>query len=104
MEGRFWQYHPDAPFALLLEIVETYCHPEIAADGAYEELKQFVRMPDRDPDFDRFKEQLAEAIREPGRVPEDALFRATVYEDGSDEKFLARLWRDLYPDEPLPTR
>ena len=60
MEGQYWQDHPDAPFALLMEIVETYCHPE------------------------------------------GALARATEYEDGSQEKFLARLWRDLYPDEPLP--
>lgn len=103
MEGRFWQYHPDAPFALLLRMVEKYCHPEVS-DDAYDEFKQVVHMPERDPVFDRFKEQLAEAIRDPRQLPEDALFRATVYDDGSDEKFLARLWHDLYPDEPLPTR
>ena len=101
MEGRFWQHHPDAPFALLLRKVETYCHPE-ASDDAYDELKEFVHMPDHDPVFDRFKEQLTEAIRDPSQIPEDALFHAAQYSDGTDEKFLSRLWHDLYPDEPLP--
>lgn len=101
-QGQSRQYHPDPPFVLLLEIVETYCHPE-ASDDSYDELKQVVHLPERDPIFDRFKEQLAEAIRDPRQLPEGALFRAAVYDDGSDEKFLARLWRDLYPDE-MPGR
>lgn len=103
MSDRFWQKNPDAPFALLLRVVETYCHPE-AYDEAYDDLKQVVHMPERDPAFDRFKEQLIEAIHDPSRLPEGALFRAAQYDDGSAEKFLARLWRDLYPDEPLPAR
>lgn len=102
MEGRYWQHHPDAPFALLMRVVETYCHPEIATDDAYDELKQVVHMPERDPAFDRFKDELREAIRDPGQLPEGALARAAQYEDGSPEKFLARLWHDLYPNEPLP--
>lgn len=102
MAERYWQNNPDAPFALLLEVVETYCHPE-AYDEAYDDLKETVNLPERDPDFDRFKQQLAEAIRNPGQIPNDALYEAAQYDDGSDAKFLARLWRDLYPDESLPS-
>lgn len=101
MEGRFWQYHPEAPFATLLSIIETYCHPE-AYDEAYEDLQAVVARPTHKPVFDTFKIELREAIHDPGQLPEGALFRAAVYDDGSAEKFLARLWRDLYPDEPLP--
>jgi len=102
MAKRFWQYEPDAPFATLLRLVETYCHPE-AYDEAYEDFQEAVALPSHDPVFDRFKEELREAIRDPAQVPEGALFRAAVYDDGSAERFLARLWRDLYPDEPLPS-
>jgi len=102
MDDRYWQQDPDAPFATLLDLVETYCHPE-AYDEAYDDFKVAVHLPERDPIFDRFKEQLAEAIRDPSQVPVDALLRAAVYPDGSAEKFLTRLWRDLYPGEPLPT-
>lgn len=102
MEYRFWAEDHDAPWATLLRIVETYCHPE-AYDEAYEDLQAVVARPTHKPIFDRFKEELREAIRDPGQVPEGALSQAAQYSDGSPEKFLARLWRDLYPDEPLPT-
>lgn len=101
MEDRFWVKDRDARFATLLRIVETYCHPE-AYDEAYEDLQAVVARPTHKPVFDTFKSELRDAIRDPGQLPEGALFRAAVYEDGSAEKFLARLWRDLYPDEPLP--
>lgn len=103
MSDRFWQYEPEAPFATLLSIIETYCHPE-AYDEAYDDFKEVVRLPDPGPVFTRFKDELRQAIRDPGRLPDGALFRAAVFADGSDEKFLTRLWRDLYPDEPVPLR
>lgn len=99
---RWWVTNRDAPFATLVRIIETHCHPA-AGDEAYEDLQQVVRNPDRKPVFDLFKEELIEAIRDPSRVPAGALDEAAQYDDGSDAKFLARLWRDLYPDEPLPT-
>ena len=101
MTGRFWQDDPDAPFATLLWMAEAHCHPE-ADDDAYDALKRLVRRQD-DPDVIRFKEELTAAIRDPGQVPEDALYDAAQFSDGSDEKFLARLWRDLYPGESLPS-
>ena len=101
MRDRYWQDDKDAPFAALMDVIETYCHPE-AYDEAYDDFKEVVHMPEHDSIFDRFKEQLIEAIRTPEQLPKGALFRAAPYADGSPEKFLARLWHDLYPDEPLP--
>lgn len=102
MTDRFWQDNPDAPFGTLLSMIEAHCHPE-ADEDAYPALKRLVRRADV-PKVPRFKEQLIEAVRDPERLPKGALFRAAEYSDGSAERFLARLWGDLYPDEPLPTR
>lgn len=102
MTRRYWQYEPDAPFATLLGIIEAHCHPE-AYDEAYEDLQKVVKRPDRGPVWYEFKDELREAIRDPNQIPAGALRTAAQYDDGSPEKFLARLWRDLYPDEPLPT-
>jgi hypothetical protein len=38
---------------------------------------------------------------EADKLPEYALFTAAQYDDGSDEAFLRRLWRQLYGDEPV---
>jgi hypothetical protein len=37
-------------------------------------------------------------------LPKDAIFKACYYDDGSEEKFLKRLWSELFPNEPLPTK
>jgi hypothetical protein len=37
---------------------------------------------------------------DPGKVPEEDLFRHVEYDDGSQEVFLQNLWRDLYGDGP----
>lgn len=100
MTIRFWQDDPDAPFGTLLWMIEAHCHPE-ADEDASPALKRLVRRTDV-PDVPRFKEQPIAAIRDPSRLPPDALDAAAEYSDGSDEKFLARLWRDLYPDERAP--
>lgn len=96
----YWQDEPDAPYATLLGIVEGHCHPE-AWEEAYDDLKELAERTD-DPEMDTFKRELCEVIADPSVLPDDALFTAAEYDDGSDEKFLARLWRDLYPDEPYP--
>lgn len=101
MPRRYWQDGPGAPFAVLLDVVETYCHPE-AYDWAYDDLNQVLHLPERDPVFDRFAGELRSAIRQPGLIPDGALLRAAVYDDASAGRFLARLWCDLYPGEPLP--
>ncbi len=100
-EKYWWRKNPDAPFAELLRAVEGHCHPE-AYEEAYDDLIRIVRNPKGGEGARRFKEQLIAALRDPSAIPKDALFRAAEYSDGSDEKFLRRLWRDLYPDEPVP--
>lgn len=101
MTARFWRDDPDAEWATLLSMVDTYCHPE-AWEDAYDHLKELARESD-DEQVIRFKQELRAAIQDPGRLPKGALSRAAVYDDGSDLKFLVRLWRDLYPDEALPS-
>lgn len=95
----YWRNDPGAPFATLLQLVDTYCHPE-AAPGSYEELRQLARDP-HDEEMRVFKEQLRQALFDPGEIPEGALWTAAEFGDGSDEAFLMRLWRDLYADEPV---
>jgi hypothetical protein len=93
----YWKRHPDAPFATLIRIATTYLHPE--ADDL-ESLQQLAKRNDR-PEMRVFKAELRQAIAHPDQLPGDELFRHVQYDDGSDEKFLRRLWRDLYDDEPV---
>jgi hypothetical protein len=48
-----------------------------------------------------FKAELRQALADPGQLPEGELEEAVEYREESDEGFLARLWRDLYGDEPV---
>jgi len=48
-----------------------------------------------------FKKELREVIANPGVLPKDALRTAAYYEDRSEAAFLARLWHDLYGNEPV---
>lgn len=103
MTEPFWREHPDAPFATLLNVVDTYVHPE-AYDAAYDDLVSRARDPDPDDEEIRvFKHELKRALADPSQLPKGALFKAASYDDGSDEAFLRRLWRDLYGDEPVET-
>lgn len=102
MTRSWWLQEPDAPFATLLGLIQMYCHPE-AYDEAYDDLRELVQRPNPGEQWRRFKAELADAIRDPSHIPAGSLDRAAQFDDGSEEKFLARLWRDLYPDEPLPT-
>jgi hypothetical protein len=100
MRDPFWKKTPDAPFATLVRIAGTYCHPE-ADEDAYDDLKTLARRGDRQEMAD-FKIDLRKAIVDPSELPEWELYREVQFDDGSTEKFLRRLWRDLYPDEPVP--
>lgn len=101
----YWLKDKDAPFATLLTMVGTFCDPEAGAD-AYEELIDLARHTNRFSEktqrrMARFKGELRRALL--GDMPPKwALSAAGGYNDGSPEAFLRRLWRDLYPDEPLP--
>ena len=49
-----------------------------------------------------FKAELRQALADPGQLPQGQLDNAAEYGDENDEKFLRRLWRDLYGGEPVP--
>jgi hypothetical protein len=97
----YWARNPHVPFATLIAVTATYCHPE-SYHGAYADLIDRAQSPTPDDDEIRvFKAELRRALADPGRLPDDELFKAVDYGDGSDERFLRRLWRDLYGDEPV---
>jgi hypothetical protein len=97
----YWAKNPEGPFATLLAVAATYCHPE-AYDGAYQDLVDRAQSPEPDDEEIRtFKTELREALANPSRLPDDELFKAVDYGDGSDASFLRRLWHDLYGDEPI---
>ena len=97
----YWERHPDGPFATLIGVAATYCGPD-AYDGAYQDLLRRARAADADDDEMRvFKAELRQALADPAALPDEELSEAVEYEDGSDERFLRRVWRDLYGDEPV---
>lgn len=101
MSAFYWERHPEGPFATLIAVAATYCGPD-AYDGAYQDLVRRARMADPGDDEMRgFKAELRQALADPGTLPDEELSEAVEYDDGSDERFLGRVWRDLYGDEPL---
>jgi hypothetical protein len=101
MNQAYWAKNPQGPFATLIAMAATYCHPE-TYDDAYEDLIRRAQAPRPDDDRIRvFKDELREALADPRRLPDDELFKAVDYDDGNDERFLRRLWHDLYGDEPI---
>jgi hypothetical protein len=97
----YWERHPDGPFATLIAVAATYCGPD-AYNGAYQDLVRRARAADADDDEMRvFKAELRQALTDPAALPDEELSEAVEYEDGSDERFLRRVWRDLYGDEPV---
>lgn len=87
-------------FATLVRVAGTYCHAE-ADEDAYPTLRRRARRPD-DEEMVRFKGELREAVTSLPAAAGLALYGRVRYEDGSARAFLRRLWRDLYPDEPVP--
>jgi hypothetical protein len=95
----YWERHPDGPFATLIAVAATYCSPD-AYDGAYDDLVSRARTPEAgDGEMRVFKAELRQGLADPSQLPDDELSEAVQYDDGSDEKFLRRLWHDLY--EPI---
>jgi hypothetical protein len=97
--GFYWEQHPDGPFATLVAVAATYCSPDADADD-YERLKRLAKR-EGDEQMHIFKAELLRALADPSQLPEGELDDAVEYNDGSDEKFLRRLWHDLYGDEPI---
>lgn len=98
----YWERHPDGPFATLIAVAATYCHPDAYA-GGYADLVSRARSPQADDEeIGVFTAELKAALASPALLPGDELFDAAEYDDGSDEAFLRRLWHDMYPGEPVP--
>jgi len=90
MDQPYWIRHPDGPFTTLIAVATTYLHPEADdPEGLQERAKD-----DDDPEMRVFKDELRQAIIHPDQLPRDELSHVQ-YDDGSPEKFLRRLWRDL---------
>jgi hypothetical protein len=90
---------PAGSHTTLIGVTATYCSPD--ADAAdHERLKRLARRED-DQQMRVFKAELRQALTDPGQLPEGELDSAVEYNDESEEKFLRRLWRDLYGDEPI---
>jgi hypothetical protein len=97
--GFYWERHPDGPFATLIVVAATYCSPDADA-GDYDRLKRLAEREDNQQ-MRVFKGELSQALADPSQLPAGELDDAVEYDDGSDEKFLRRLWHDLYGHEPI---
>jgi len=92
------------PFSTLLSFVEKFYHPEIRNDNYDVLISRARKNRADDSDMKRFKQDLTALLtgdRE-GLHPQ-ALTQAAWYDEEDDTAFLQRLWRDLYPDEPIPS-
>ena len=96
MSQFYWKRRPDGPFVTFIAVATTYLHPE---SDDLDSLKALARR-DGDEEMRVFKSELREALRNPGQLPRDELFKSVQYDNGSSEAFLRWLWHELYGDEP----
>jgi hypothetical protein len=98
--NHYWQRDRNAPFAFFLGVISTYLHPD--AGMTADDLAEWLRYPQPGEEAIRFKDEFRQLLSgDADKLPEYALFTAAQYDDGSDEAFLRRLWRQLYGDEPV---
>jgi hypothetical protein len=91
---------PNSPFAFFLTVINTYLHPESAYD--VDDLTEWLRDGEPREEIIRFRDEFRHLLTgDLDKLPSHALSTAAEYDDGSDEAFLRRLWRDLYGDEPV---
>jgi hypothetical protein len=91
---------PNSPFAFFLTVIDTYLHPESAYD--VDDLAEWLKEGEPKEEIAKFKDEFRRLLSgELSELPEYALFTAAEFDDGSDEAFLRRLWRELYDDEPV---
>jgi len=102
--GRYWLKDKNVPFATLLNVLEAHYHPEIRNDN-YEGLVRWARKagPD-DVRMATFKNELTAVLQGHREgLPPGAVDLAAEYDEwDTDEEFLAWLWHELFPDEPVP--
>ncbi|WP_427885369.1 hypothetical protein ACQHIV_24230 [Kribbella sp. GL6] len=102
--AKYWLRDSGGPYATFLAVVDTYYHPEVRNEN-FDALVHRARAnrPD-DTQMMTFKTefvQLLESDRQ-GLHP-DAISTAAQYDEWDDDgEFLAWLWHELYPSEPVP--
>ncbi|HZX03628.1 hypothetical protein [Kribbella sp.] len=100
----YWLTDPNAPFATFLNVVQAHYHPEIRNDN-FGLLVQWAREagPD-DVKMATFKKELTQLLEgDRAGLRAGAIDVAAAYDDwDTDDEFLAWLWHELYPSEPLP--
>lgn len=84
-------------FGWLYRSLEGFLHPEV---NDFDALYRFTRSDD--PAAIQFKQQLQVAIENFDDEIDYHLDYTTAYDDGSGDRYLRRVWRDLYPGEPVP--
>lgn len=101
---RYWLKDKSVPFATLLNVLQKYYHPEVRDDGFEDLVRIAKRSGADDAEMATFKDELVKLL-EGNRegLHSQALGLAAEYDQGSDDEFLAWLWHELYPDEPIPT-
>ncbi|MFG1907163.1 hypothetical protein [Kribbella sp. NPDC048928] len=101
--GSYWLEDKSLPFATFLAVIQTHYHPEVRNDN-FEELVEMARAGRGGDRMVIFKDELSRLVRgdREGLRP-GAIDTATAYDDWkTDDEFLAWLWKELYPGEPLP--
>ncbi len=101
-----WVENRDEPFATLVSYAATFFHPE-KTPRLVEGLRTAVHRAIEDQNIDTrtFVKELRQALSgDTAGLPDEALWEAAEYSDGTDEAFLKRVWEEIFPEEPLPTR
>jgi hypothetical protein len=103
--GRYWLKDKTAPFATLLNILDSYYHPEIRNENFESLIRRAQRQRSDDTRMATFKQELTQVLQGHREgLPPGAIDLATAYDDwDTDEEFLAWLWHELYPNEAVPT-
>ncbi|GAB3399995.1 hypothetical protein [Flindersiella endophytica] len=87
----------EAPFYWLISTLRTYLEPEV-----YDFDQLVDDLQSRSEWTRQFKDQHRAALLDPSQLPDGAIYWAASYDDGNQVRYLRRLWRDLYPGEPVP--
>ncbi|MBM7786789.1 hypothetical protein [Tenggerimyces flavus] len=96
----------EEPFAILIDYAATFFHPE-TTPRLIDTLRAAVRKPIEEQGIDTraFVKELRQALSgDTVGLPDEALWDAAEYSDGTDEAFLKRVWEEIFPGEALPTR
>ncbi|MEV8377560.1 hypothetical protein AB0P21_32785 [Kribbella sp. NPDC056861] len=101
---RYWLKDKTAPFAVFLNFLEKYYHPEIRYDNFEALIRRAKADREDDADLAVFKQEFVRLIKgdREGLHPL-ALSTAAEYDERNDDEFLATLWRQLYPGAVPPS-